>query len=163
MRSTLPFILLTAVLVCGAWHAHAGTADLSFMSGFPPVPAPTASRKIDEYGNIRWRDEQARLDNFAIEGRNDPTAITYLVCYGGRRSYEGAARRRCGRAARYLKTKGGIEVARVVTLDGGFREELSVECWVLPAGTLPPALAPTVDPTEAVVIKHRAARRARRR
>jgi len=163
MRNTLLFIALASVLACGAWRAHAGATAPPPTSGFPPVPAPTSSRKIDEYGNIRWRDEQLRLDNIAIEARNDPTAVTYLVCYGGRRSYEGEASRRCGRAARYLKTKRGIEAARVVTLDGGFREELTVECWVLPVRTQPPALSPTVDPTEVTFIKRRAARRHRRR
>jgi hypothetical protein len=44
------------------------------------------ARKIDEYGNIRFNDEKARLDNYAIELQNDPTAQGYLICYGGRRA-----------------------------------------------------------------------------
>jgi len=159
MRNTLLFIALASVLACGAWRAHAGATAPPPTSGFPPVPAPTSSRKIDEYGNIRWRDEQLRLDNIAIEARNDPTAVTYLVCYGGRRSYEGEASRRCGRAARYLKTKRGIEAARVVTLDGGFREELTVELWTPSAGTRLPEVSPTVDPSEVIIIKDAPKRR----
>jgi hypothetical protein len=30
--------------------------------------------KFDEYGNIRFNDEKARLDNFAIQLQNEPTA-----------------------------------------------------------------------------------------
>ncbi len=155
-----------SALFGGVWWTQmrasaAGRADVEAPA--PPIPSPTSPRKIDEYGDIRWPDEQARLDNVAIEARNDPTATTYFVCYGGLRSYEGEARRRCGRAARYLKTKGGIEAARVVTLDGGFREEVTVECWVLPAKTQPPSLSPTVDPIEVTIIKRGGARRPRRR
>jgi hypothetical protein len=40
-----------------------------------------AARKIDEYGSIRFGDEQARLDNFAIELQNDPTARGFIIIY----------------------------------------------------------------------------------
>src|SRR6185503_8202733 len=32
------------------------------------------ARKFDEYGNIRFNDEKARLDNYAIQLQNEPTA-----------------------------------------------------------------------------------------
>ena len=51
--------------------------------GTTPITEAQGPRKIDEYGNIRFNDEKARLDNFAIELQNDPTAQGYLVCYGG--------------------------------------------------------------------------------
>lgn len=119
----------------------------------PPSPTPMSPRKIDEYASIRWRDERARLDNYIIELRNDPTASACLICYGGRRSRAGEARRRCARAADYLKRVGGIDAARVITVDGGFREEASVELWVPPAGTTLPVASPTVDPSEVTIIK----------
>src|SRR5215208_5151846 len=98
MRTTLLFATLASVIACGAWRAHAGATAPSFTSGFPPVPAPTSPRKIDEYGNLRWSDEKARLDNYLIELRADPTSRAYIACYGGRRGREGEARRRCARA-----------------------------------------------------------------
>ncbi|HEX7957363.1 MAG TPA: PKD domain-containing protein, partial [Pyrinomonadaceae bacterium] len=106
------------------------------------------SRKIDEYGNIRFNDEKARLDNFAIELQNDPTAQGYLVCYGGRRGRTGEAQRRCDRAKDYLVTTRGITSDRIVTVDGGFREDLTVELWIVPSGATPPQNTPTVDPSE---------------
>src|ERR1044071_4446372 len=113
MRNTLRFIALASVLAfvlaCGAWRAHAGATGPSLTSGFPPVPSPTASRKLDEYGRLRWRDEKVRLDNYLIDLRNDPTARACIVCYGGRTAREGEARRRCARVAAYLKRVGGID------------------------------------------------------
>jgi hypothetical protein len=37
-------------------------------------PEKPISSKFDEYGNIRFNDEKARLDNYAIQLQNDPTA-----------------------------------------------------------------------------------------
>jgi hypothetical protein len=118
---------------------------------------------FDEYGNIAFDDEKARLDNFAIELQNDPTAEGYLTCYGGRRGYEGEALRRCERAKGYVANVRGIEAARIVTVDGGFREDLTVRLNIIPAGATPPPPSPTVDPSEVVIIKGAPARKKRPR
>jgi hypothetical protein len=120
-------------------------------------------RKVDEYGNLRWGDERARLDNFGIEVRSDPEAVGYILGYGGRRSRRGEASRRIERAKRYLVTVRGIPSERIVTIDGGYREELRVELWALPKDVTPPAPSPTVDPTEVEFIKPPSKRRGRRR
>ncbi|MDQ3919889.1 MAG: PKD domain-containing protein, partial [Acidobacteriota bacterium] len=122
---------------------------------------PQTARKVDEYGNIRFNDEKARLDNFAIELQNDPTSQGYLICYGGRRGRAGEAQARCDRAKNYLTTTRGIDAGRIMTVDGGYREDLTVELWVVPSGANPPTASPTVDPSE---VKATAApRRGRRR
>jgi hypothetical protein len=120
------------------------------------------ARKLDEYGNIRWGDEKARLDNFVIELQNDPTAQGYLICYGGKVERAGEALRRCHRAKNYLSRQRSIEAARIVTADGGYREDSTVEVWVLASGATPPAAAPTVEPREVRFIK-KARRRTRHR
>jgi hypothetical protein len=112
-------------------------------------------RKVDEYGNIRWSDEKSRLDNFVIELQNDPTAQGYLICYGGRVGRQGEAKRRCQRAMSYVSKQRGLDAARIVTLDGGYREGLTVELWVLPSGATPPTASPTVDPKEVRIIRDR--------
>ena len=58
---------------------------------------------LDEYGDIKFDDEKARLDNFAIELQNDPTSQGYLTCYGGRRGYAGEAVRRCAREGLHVE------------------------------------------------------------
>ncbi|HEV2765709.1 MAG TPA: hypothetical protein VGV38_22180, partial [Pyrinomonadaceae bacterium] len=103
------------------------------------------NKPLDEYGNIPFEDEQARLDNFAIAVLNEPDAQGYLFCYGGRRGRAGAARARCERAKNYLVNTRDVDAGRLVTVDGGFREELTVTLYVVPAGAEPPAAYPTVD------------------
>jgi hypothetical protein len=119
--------------------------------------------KIDEYGDLAWGDERARLDNYIVELRNNPTARACMICHGGRRGRAGEARRRCDRAADYLKRVGRIDASRIVTLDGGFREELTVELWAPPAGAMLPVAAATVDPSEVVIIKDAPGRKRPRR
>ncbi|HZT57057.1 MAG TPA: hypothetical protein VFA21_00380 [Pyrinomonadaceae bacterium] len=109
--------------------------------------------RLDEYGNIRWSDERARLDNFAIEMQNDPSARGYIICYGGRVGRAGEALRRCSRAKSYVNRHRGIEAARIVTIDGGYKEELAVELFIVPSGATPPMASPTVDPKEVRIIK----------
>jgi hypothetical protein len=135
---------VTATVDVGGYGRECSTSNSCTTS----IPVPVGPRKIDEYGNIKFNDEKARLDNFAIELQNDPTAQGYLVCYGGRRGRTGEGQRRCDRAKNYLVSTRGIDAARVVTVDGGFREDLTVELWIVPSGATPPAATPTVDPSE---------------
>jgi hypothetical protein len=147
---------VTATVDVGGYDRTCTTSD----SCSTQVIAPTApARKIDEYGNIRFNDEKARLDNFAIELQNDPTAQGYIVAYGGRRGRAGEAQRRADRAKDYLVNTRGIDPSRIVTVDGGFREDLTVELWIVPSGATAPANSPTVDPSEVQVIQPRRGRR----
>jgi hypothetical protein len=107
---------------------------------------PPTSRKIDEYGDIPVGEEKLRLDNIAVELQNDPTSQTCLICYGGRRGGPRAAARRCERAKNYLISSRGIAVGRVRIIDGGYREGLTVEAWIVPSGAEPPQPSPTVFP-----------------
>jgi hypothetical protein len=105
-------------------------------------------RKIDEYGDLAAADERARLDSYAAELSNDPTAKGYLLCYGGRRGGANEAQRRCVRAKDHLVSARGMDPTRIVTVDGGLREEPAVELWVVPPGAAPPDASPTVYPRE---------------
>ena len=148
---------IVATVDVGGYDRSCSTSNSCTVS----FPVPVGPRKVDEYGNIKFNDEKARLDNYAIELQNDPTAQGYLVCYGGRTGRTGEAQRRCDRAKNYLVSTRGIDASRIVTVDGGFREELTVELWVVPSGATPPPNSPTVDPSE--VRPARAPRRRGRR
>ncbi|HEX8147207.1 MAG TPA: hypothetical protein VF591_08515 [Pyrinomonadaceae bacterium] len=149
---------ITATVDVGGYDRSCSTSNSCTVS-FPPRQE---ARKVDEYGNIKFNDEKARLDNYAIELQNDPTAQGYLVCYGGRTGRTGEAQRRCDRAKNYLVNTRGITADRLVTVDGGFREELTVELWVVPSGATPPAASPTVDPSEVRTTRGTTRRRGRR-
>ncbi|HEX7313401.1 MAG TPA: hypothetical protein VF297_05745 [Pyrinomonadaceae bacterium] len=119
--------------------------------------------KIDEYGNIKFEDEKARLDNFAIELLNSPEFVGYIVGYGGRRSRRGEAARRIARAKRYIVTVRGVPAERIVTIDGGYREDLTVELRLRVKEMQPPEPVPTVDPNEVIFINPAPKRGPRRR
>ncbi|MEK6280950.1 MAG: hypothetical protein AABN95_11410 [Acidobacteriota bacterium] len=99
-------------------------------------PAPPLARKFDEYGDIRFNDEKARLDSFAIQLQSDPSAQGYILAYG---NCAGAAQARADRAKDYLVNTRGIDAGRLVTIDGGCRSDLTVELWIVPQGAVAPA------------------------
>jgi hypothetical protein len=101
--------------------------------------------KLDEFGDIRIGDSKARLDNFAIELQTDPTLQAHLVVYGGRLSPRGTAAKRAEWLKNYLVNTRGLDPARINTVDGGFRNELSGELWLSPLGAPAPPLRPTID------------------
>jgi hypothetical protein len=133
------------------------------VGGYPPECQTTAScttqvvalpraRKFDEYGNIAFNDEKARLDNFAIQLQNEPGAQGYIIAYGGRKGRAGEASARANRAKDYLVNTRGLEAGRIVTVDGGYREDLTVELWIVPTGATPPTATPTVQASEVQII-----------
>jgi hypothetical protein len=111
-------------------------------------------RKFDEYGDIQLNDEKARLGNFAIQLRNEPEALGYILIYAGKRAHVNEAERRLERAKNYVVIEHGINAQRIVTIDGGYREDLTVELWVLPENFPPltPDKASTIDPSQVEII-----------
>jgi hypothetical protein len=120
------------------------------------APQPVCN-KFDEYGNIAFNDEKARLDNYAIQLQNDPTSTGYIIAYADRTGPVGQAEARAQRAKDYLVNTRGIDASRITTIDGGCRETLAVELFVCQSG----ATAPTASNT--VPCEPRAAKRAPRR
>ena len=150
-----------ALLIAALTLTGHGRAGLIHARGGAPA-APPYDRKIDEYGNINWNDERARLDNVAIELQYDSRSRLYLVCYGGRVGREGEAMRRCRRAGNYVSGYRGIKASRIVTVDGGYREDLTVELYIIPPGMTPPQASPSVDPREVRFVKGKVKTRAGR-
>jgi PKD domain len=123
---------------------------------------PNAARKFDEYGNIKRNDEKARLDNFANELQANPGAQGYIIGYGGRHSRPGEGQARADRAKDYLVNSRGIDAGRLVTVDGGYKEEPTTELWIVPSGATPPTATPTVDASQVQPARVRRAPRRRR-
>lgn len=104
---------------------------------------PAQPNKFDEYGNIRFNDEKARLDNYAIQLQNDPSASGTIIVYG---TCNGEAQQRGDRAKDYLVNTRGIEAGRITVVDGGCRSDLTVQLWIVPSG----ATAPAADTSNAI-------------
>jgi hypothetical protein len=107
------------------------------------VSQPTG--KFDEFGDINCEDELARLDNFSIQLQSDPNLQGYIIIYGGRRGRRNEAKARAARMKYYLVHNRGLNKNRVIPLDGGFRENLMGELWLIKHGDVAPTPSPTVD------------------
>ena len=123
----------------------------SCTTGIRAVVPPAV--KFDEYGDITFNDEKARLDNYAIQLQNQPGSQGYIIAYGtcagdGLCTHKSCivAQKRAERAKDYLVNTRGIDAGRIVTVDGGCRSAVDVELWVVPTG----ANAPAANATDAV-------------
>ena len=96
------------------------------------------AREYDECNKCAFDDQKARLDNLAVELQNDPSTRTYIIAYGGRMSPLNQVEKLMSRARDYLVTQRGIDPSRLVVVNGGFREQDSVELWLVPSGAAAP-------------------------
>ncbi|MEK6279471.1 MAG: hypothetical protein AABN95_03880 [Acidobacteriota bacterium] len=121
---------------------------LSFLSGLlMSSPAQVHAVKLMEFGKYNCEDEMSKLDYLAVQLQENPDTYSYIIVYGGRRGMRrGEVRVRAARMRRYLVETRGINSDRIAVVDGGFRENLTVEFWRLARGEKPPAVTSTVDP-----------------
>lgn len=94
----------------------------------PPPPTRCA---FDSYGDIKFEDEQARLDNFAIQVLNYPGSSGLILMSAGQRTFKREAADRLARAKSYLVGFRGIDSSRIITADCGFTPDLTPTLWVL--------------------------------
>jgi len=113
---------LTVLIVCLISVAAASVNWANNVFNAKPQPR----RNFDQYGLIRWGDEQARLDNFAIQLQNEPDAIGYIFVYDGNNVCEGEARARAIRAREYVVKYRGLGWNRVMWRYDGFAGEFSI-------------------------------------
>lgn len=103
------------------------------------IPLPKfEGRRFDEFPDIARNDEKARLDNFAIELQNDPTATAYVIVYPGKNNKRYEVQEHSGRVVEYLVNSRGLDQHRIVTLVGPKRDQLRVELWLTPQGATAP-------------------------
>ena len=114
----------------------------------PPETICDPPRQFDEYASLPWGDENARLDNAAINLQHDANAVLYLVAYGAQAGCVGEARARNHRAKLYLVRKRGIRSSRIIAIDGGYREESFVQIWLWPFDFARPEPQATVARTD---------------
>ena len=117
-----------------------------------PVPPITCWLSFEQYGNIRFEDEKARLDNFAIQLQNDPDLTGYILAYAGRKAVVAEAQLRANRARDYIISVRHINPARVKAIDGGHREDFTVYLNLFPSGAAPPVPDPTIDPKDVEIV-----------
>ena len=100
---------------------------------------------FDQYEDIPLKDEQQHLDRL---GRyltvEDSGAVAYLVAYAGRTSCFREAERRASRARQYLEANYKLDASRIITVDGGFRDKLTVDIFTSAYETCGPFPTPSL-------------------
>jgi hypothetical protein len=128
-------------LACGP--SFAGAFDLHFFTNrAEPGALGTGSFKIDEYGAISEDQEKAKLDNLAFQLKSSDW-LGFIIAYDGPSTSNKTAYARGERAKAYLIQK-GVDGKRVFVLDGGRRDELTIELFATKPGTIPPSPRPTI-------------------
>src|ERR1044072_9655451 len=97
---------------------------------------PQASR-FDQFTQIRHCDLGARLDNFAIQLQNQPSAKGAIVSYAPEGDGPGTGKRILEMLKDYLVNAHGLAPDRIETIYGGRNSEIyqpSTELWVVPEG-----------------------------
>lgn len=137
-------IVMTRVSIGGI-----ATCSIEASHSFSIPPNPPIGEPFDfGYGRISFEDEKARLDNFAIQLQNEPGARGYIYGYAGRDSRKGETAKRLRRAKNYLVGIRRMKPARIVTIDGGHREDFTVILIIVPSGAVAPLARPTLSPSE---------------
>lgn len=101
------------------------------------APLLTCGLPFDQYGDLAFEDEKARLDNFAIQLFNEPLAIGQIVMSAGQETFENETTERLARAKSYLVNVRGTDRNRIITLDCGFTQDLSIRLYIIPTGVAP--------------------------
>ncbi len=97
--------------------------------------------KFDEWGDIVFSDEKARLDNAAIQWQKQSRNIIYLVIYAGQKACVGEAKARGIRAKNHLVRR-LVPSDRVVWIDGGWKKDVTTEVWLWPPEMGKPSVFP---------------------
>ncbi len=100
--------------------------------------------KFDEWGDIRFNDEKARLDKIAVQAKEWSLSIIYLSIHAGRTACVGEAKARGVRAKNHLINR-GISSNRIVWIDAGWAENVTVEVWIWPPEMGKPSPLPDLN------------------
>lgn len=132
-------------------RAVISTLCLVFVVSGSVVAADTCPA-FDKFSDVNCEDLSARLDNFAVTLGNDPESRATILVYegtyrDGRRPRRGEAQANAARMKDYLVNSRGVSPARVVVVNGGYREQFAVELYACPKGVNIP-VAPKLQVTD---------------
>ncbi|HKC65675.1 MAG TPA: hypothetical protein VKB86_18685 [Pyrinomonadaceae bacterium] len=99
---------------------------------------------FDEFSGFNCEDVQAHLDNFAVALRQNQNSQGYIIVYGGKYSWRGETQAMVNASRKYLEETRGIAKERFIIIDGGYREQTTMQLWMIPKGATAPAATPTV-------------------
>jgi hypothetical protein len=115
---------------------------------------------IDEFGSVSCEDYLSRMDSAIIQAANNPDAQIYVLVYEGKVSRYvkdrrgkwrirvsnpevGLAKAKIRSMRKYLDVRGYGE-RNFVFVSGGYRENFTVEMWLVPEGAEQPIPKPAL-------------------
>lgn len=96
---------------------------------------------LDIYSNLKLKDEEIRLDNFAIQLMERPEAKGYIFVYSGSDLPPPKARLRAKHTKNYLVRVRNVKSERLVVFYGGERAQFTAELFIVPKGAKVPSPA----------------------
>jgi hypothetical protein len=99
--------------------------------------------KVDEFGNDNCENELARLNSLRAGLDSDSLAHGYIIIYGGKYGRRNEVKAKIAKVKANLRSI--LLLNRIKFIDGGFRENLSIELWLGESGKSAPIATPTVD------------------
>ncbi|HST23969.1 MAG TPA: Ig-like domain-containing protein [Blastocatellia bacterium] len=113
--------------------------------------------KVAEYGKVAPAEEKKFLDKYAAALEADSYAQGYIISYETPKGPKMEAFKAAYNAMQYLIKQRKIEAGRLVPMDGGYREQVAIELWLVPSGADMPQLTPTIDPSKVKPTKEKPA------
>lgn len=125
----------------------------------------SAERAPDvNYSDSSPEKKHVYLDYFADQlQKYPPDSTIYIISYAGQRAKVGEAQARANLPKDYLTQKRGIDPARIVIIDGGYRDPAGVDLFITRRGQPKPLSSPNIYPGNVQVIKDSNAIHNRRR
>jgi len=115
------FVHVVATNLCIAFSVYAGFE-------------PRTPLKWDEFSQISCAEELARLDSYADKLGKLADALAVVVVYAGAHdTREGEVVARLFGIRDRLIHSNAIDRDRIIILNGGFRERLEIQLWILPS------------------------------
>ena len=96
------------------------------------------SSPFDQYGEIEWEHEKARLDNFAIRLQEDWKGVGAILIFDKAHGCSGEAKARAVRAKRYMVEHRGIPWNRVFWRHEGYARDITTTLLTVPLGAYTP-------------------------
>jgi hypothetical protein len=148
--SAFRFLILTAIFVGLALCVDVPCRASVFNGGAEEtgVEEEKPAARFDVFGDLRDCDLGARLDNFAIHLVNEKTSKGQVIIYSGRYDLPSRVTIYREHIGHYLVNSRGLEPNRLAMFDGGYREELTIELWIVPKGVPAPEPTDVIDATK---------------
>lgn len=110
--------------------------------------ATTSPRKLLETRSYDrgWEADMGGLDLLSTTLQNEPDSTGYIFVYGSRRGYHNDVAKRIKCIKEYLLQRRGVSPRSLRVINGGYREEVTIEVWVAPTGSSAPVPTPTTKP-----------------